>query len=910
MPTDSSVPESITIPDLLQGSWTSLVILTYGANLGFLESRLLGQLAQIPLRLVLADDFCLEERLKEAAATGQRLRVNRAYVAAPIRHPRAAHAKAILLANATTGLLLVGSGNLGPEGYASPGELWHAFTYEESRPEHLSEFTAVRGLIEGLASRGSLDPPTQEVLREVWSRSAWLTEPGQELSTVRHNLEVPLAEQLAAEVNWKVEQLTAYAPFHDSECRALAWLVDRFKPRRLRILLRGDTSVDADRLNSVLTTHPNSKCMRVVVTDDPATYLHAKWVHLEGAKNEALLTGSSNLSRPAMLNSAESGNVELGVINHGPQGHFGHLYEPLLLETIEGPEALDVTYKVPAEPATQSDVPRLLWSRLDGNELTLMFDRPMSLETDLTILGSAGAIASEHRMVDDCSVRIRLSPHDATALTDVGRIEVCIGDESGGEVTWPYHLGSLLGRLDRAANRDLLSQAGDLPEADAELYELLQALESTLIFDPESAWRVAAPQTPPGNIDGDEQHLRWEELDWERIQRDPRYRGYHFRGATAGVPPTEIQVILAAISGKIGDLGDLEKTLGSSDLSADNESNLARESEYPSDAELESNEAQEETESRPLAIRTRTRMAFNRFVTRYAAAARDRGFVEKLGPILTVHNATIFNNLLIQLLTRDIVEPTNAIAAQIASWEMLWGTSDQPGLLERLAGDEREAAERVLAEADDRSTTLRALSGCVDYDLTLDLKVQLRGLVVRLLTDPLFELDAHLIEAAAPDTRQAKALVDNLESLACRLSDAEIAEFVVAPMSLTQRDTHWDTERIKRLDPAGGRSYDSGCATLMINRTLDDLNCDMVLAALERFVVATGMADDSKSYWRIKFSGNENTLGYWDAAANFGLSIVGNTEIEFDSLDVIWPRWFSRLQELSATVGEAGRRSA
>lgn len=910
MPSDSSVPGSITIPDLLQGSWTSLVILTYGANLGFLESRLLAQLAQIPLRLVLADGLHLQERLKEAADTGQRLRVNRAYVAGPIRHPRAAHAKAILLANATTGLLLVGSGNLGPEGYASPGELWHAFAYEESRPEHLSEFTSVRGLIEGLASRGALDPPTQEVLREVWSRSAWLTLPGQELSTVRHNLEVPLAEQLAAEVNWKVEQLTAYAPFHDSECRALAWLVDRFKPRRLRILIRGDTSVDADRLNSVLTAQPNSKCMRVVVTDDPATYLHAKWVHLEGTKNEALLTGSANLSRPAMLNSAESGNVELGVINHGPRGHFGYLYEPLLLETIDGPEVLDVTYKAPAESPLQSDVPRLLWSRLDGNELTLMFDRPMSLEMELTILGSVGAIAGEHRMVDDCSVRIRLSPHDATALTDVGRIEVRIGDESSGEVTWPYHLGSLLGRLDRAANRDLLSQTGDLPEADAELYELLQALESTLIFDPESAWRVAAPQTQPGIVDGDEQHLRWEELDWERIQRDPRYRGYHFRGATAGVPPTEIQVILAAISGKLGDLGDLERALGSSDLSADNESNLARESEYPSDAESESNEAQEETESRPLAIRTRTRMAFNRFVTRYAAAARDRGFVEKLGPILTVHNATIFNNLLIQLLTRDIVEPTNAIAAQIASWEMLWGTASQPGLLEQLAGDERDAAERVLVEADDRSTTLSALAGCVDYDLSVDLKAQLRGLVVRLLTDPLFKLDPQLIEATAPDTRQAKALVNNLESLACRLSDAEVAEYVVAPMGITHLDTHWDTEVIMRQNPASGRPHQSSCNTLMIDRAIVGLNYDIVLSALHRFVIATGLSGSSDGYWRIKFPSNAKALGYWDDDANFGLSIVGDSDIEFDRLDVVWPGWFSRLKDLSAAVGQPKRQTA
>ena len=67
-----------------------VVVMTDGANLGFLESRLSGRLAQIPLRVVLADQNRLEERLLEAAATGQRLRMaNRTYVAGSIRHPRA-----------------------------------------------------------------------------------------------------------------------------------------------------------------------------------------------------------------------------------------------------------------------------------------------------------------------------------------------------------------------------------------------------------------------------------------------------------------------------------------------------------------------------------------------------------------------------------------------------------------------------------------------------------------------------------------------------------------------------------------------------------------------------------------------------------------------------------------------------
>ena len=56
-------------------------------------------------------------------------------------------------------------------------------------------------------------------------------------------------------------------------------------------------------------------------------------------------------------------------------------------------------------------------------------------------------------------------------------------------------------------------------------------------------------------------------------------------------------------------------------------------------------------------------MAFKRFVTRYAAATRDTTFTEKLGPVLAVHNATIFNHFLAQLLSRNIVEPTKATPA-------------------------------------------------------------------------------------------------------------------------------------------------------------------------------------------------------------------------------------------------------
>lgn len=206
MTNDTAVPEAITIPDLLQGAWTSVLVLTYSANLLFLESKLLSQIAQVPLRVVLADQKRLADRFNEAVDTGQRLRMaNRTYVAGPIRHNRAAHAKAILLANATEGLLVVGSGNLSQDGYASPGELWHVFAYNDRRPEHLAEFMTIRGLIDGLANRGALDPPASQMVQLVWSYCPWLPKSNHIPATVRHNLEVSLAEQFAAQVTWKVE---------------------------------------------------------------------------------------------------------------------------------------------------------------------------------------------------------------------------------------------------------------------------------------------------------------------------------------------------------------------------------------------------------------------------------------------------------------------------------------------------------------------------------------------------------------------------------------------------------------------------------------------------------------------------------------------------------------------------------
>lgn len=551
----------VVIPELLQGQWTTALICTYGVDLTFFETRLLGQLAQIPLRIVLADDGQLAESLAESARTGQRHRLaNKAYVAAPVRHPRAAHGKLIALLGPSSGLLVVGSGNLGYEGYAAPGELWHLYAYSDERPEHLQEFASARAYVDGLAQRGLVDPPVVELLQTAWGQSPWIPAGPASPSALRSSLGVPIIEQLRSEVDGPVDELIAHAPFHDADCAALRTLIERFQPTRTRILLTDATSADPASIQRVMLHAPSPVIERVHVKAEPGAYIHAKWVHLIHGTSETLLTGSANLSRAALLRSAGNGNVELGVITHGGQGAFDSLYAHLERSEIDNPSSLKISFQgAPPGDTVEALQPILLWSRIDAARLTLAFDRSIPDGTSIVVEDHAGSPVEWTSMeIDGAQVRLSLTRDSADRLAEGGRIQVMLdGDDSQISHSWPYHLAQLRGRLDKVGQRDRLQHVGDLPEQDAELYELLQELDATLIIDRASVWRIAKGNepTPVATDDDGEPSIRLEDLDWTRVRRDHRYGGYFGRSGGPGVAPTDIQVILAAIAGRLGALG-------------------------------------------------------------------------------------------------------------------------------------------------------------------------------------------------------------------------------------------------------------------------------------------------------------------------------------------------------------------
>jgi hypothetical protein len=369
--------------DLLRavGEAEEVLILSYTANLDYFERFVLSETRRMQaIATIISDPSMLVA--DPLAVSGAGLRYTSAFARCP--GGTAFHPKLIVIAGHDHATVAVGSGNMTLAGWHSSEEIWTYFHAEKGcGPD------ALRGVSRLL--RQLTDGPVQVSSGAIrgLERTADLldgldaSEPGPELVS---SLDGPIIESLAA---GPVDELILYSPFYDSDLSALRAVHERLNPDETRVFVQNRTSVDGD----ALTQWAKEKSAELLWCPDGA-YRHGKLIEWSVSGERVALTGSPNLSAPALL---------LGIGNPGRLANC----EIALIGAINESMA-------PPEISTPTDT---------VNSLRFSSDVPYSTGAGIVILGAT--------LTDQGDLRIEL----ADALVSPAKLQVY--DETREWVSFP-----------------------------------------------------------------------------------------------------------------------------------------------------------------------------------------------------------------------------------------------------------------------------------------------------------------------------------------------------------------------------------------------------------------------------------------------------------------------------------------
>lgn len=928
------VSERLSVPEVLAKPRDHAVICTFGAQLDFYEGALWRHVSRARNRIVLADDVVLAAQLGDLASGGSRLRhVNRHYVVAPITNAGSAHAKFILLVDAAGGTLLVGSGNLSIDGYASRGEVFIRYDITDTDATHLPEFQAVKSFLDLTIARGYLDNRARQHLDAVWSEIPWIWSPATRNAAVRHNLLEPLGDQIVDEVAGEaVEQLTVHAPFYDRDCAALRRLIEVLRPGHTTVLVQaGRTSVDPAALAEVLAAAPGTSEVRLAVAPEfPETYLHAKLVLIRTTSRWLAVTGSANLSVAALWRTDQTrdgrpaGNIELITFRESQPEGFDELLGGLDLdEPAEEVRNLDVAYLGDVESTPADNRPRLLRGTWADATLTLEAagDLPHG-ELTLIVAGTTepGGVLRDRRTY-------RVAPSiEARAALDTRAVPVWlhIATDVGGIDTtpvFPYHAASLAALLTAQRDPEMLRKAASLDMAnDDDLTSLLDELDAALVIDRTSLWRLARRSPPPDLVgaDSDGPRRAWQDLDFDALRRHPKLAQYE--GASRRADPleaTDLQIVLSAITEHFRGFGNHDEpqpfgeTTGQSegaydvDLDGPAASLPGDDDGTPTDQTVEDFEAEseddDERERRRLRVETRNRLAWQRFVERFTKALRDRDFLEVVGPQVALTNAVILNHLLALLVAKGVVAPDKGVEYQVELWSFLFGDAAVDGYIGSLSEDDQWLAMEAF---DQRRSALIILSA-VDLAMQLTkqhdlhaLRVRLRHVWRRILVAPTLAFTPEILhQASQPGLRPSSRPTASLCAFAKEATREDVDDAVAACLGIAPAQITVRKETVTRgAQPAAVNVAEVGDSNVQLTPQL-------AIAALRAAVAA----DPAIDYVRIKHLPS-GVVVTWDRRLNdcWRYDSVNRDLVDLTEPTGVDPPWLAAVNTLAA----AGRAAA
>lgn len=896
---------------LFDEEWDSIIITTYGADLVFYERDLWRQINRAKNRLIFVDGRQVQRRLLAAESASPLRHVNRSYVLAPLRLAGNAHAKLILLLAEDRGLLAVGSGNLGLDGYASQGECFTTYRWAEEYPQHLHAFVAVKDFFEEVTARRLVDKIVKPLLQQAWQDAPWVYGAvGEATSTVRHNLEQPLLDQFIDVIDGRlVRELVVHAPFYDHQCRALSELIDRTRPQSLRILLQEQiTSVDPSRLSEVLAEASSHVEVRAVQAHERGTFLHAKFVVARLNSSDVCLQGSPNLSTPALLQDGLTGNIEIANLLEGTPGVFEHLVSDLVVSADPvnvsslglslaegGDDSDDEDYALPAR--------ELSWvpPRLAG-----VFKGVVDTPPGLIVGGTAVDDVEWHLDVP----RDGKTPFTAilgeSAAVELDRVAAVTFVFDSGRRTapaYPYHLNTLIALSSGQGRTELLRRAGDFDLDDEEIEQLLVQLDEVLIVDGRSLWRMLKRKVPEPADDEMSVTLSYNDLDWDAIRSHPKlaqYRAWNQRGQA---DPTGLGILLGSIadrfrsevrqrSGK-GAVGGAED-----DTSGDSLDDLAKSIDAEDEQTAESEQA--EVEDRRMGSRTRIRRQFRSFVKRFVTGLSDMEFTRLVGPSVIVPSYVVFNHLCWKLAQLDLIDRPFVVDAQLELWKFFWGDADGSGYLMTMSEAEQLASIEIL-DAHCAEAVLLA-SVYQSYGIACELKeaevVRLRDQWRLFLTHDLGGIgtasvhDAATVSGIGPDLLPLADFIADLAGLAEYTPDREVISAVAGIAGC----------RASAVSRKNGKVYrgDFGDCFVDVFEISDPL-VELDSSTTRHLFSELARLLPEEQYLRIRHT-LTGTVAYADYELGYGLwyDPQADEELEFDPPTPITYPWDAAVERLQA----------
>ena len=901
----------VCVPTLFDGAWDSVIITTYGADLAFYERDLWQQINRAKNRLVFADDRQLRRRILARDSTGPLRHVNRSYVLAPMRLPRAAHAKLILLLAEDRGLLAVGSGNLGMDGYASQGESFTTYRWSEDTHQHLHAFVAAKDFLDQVVDRGLVDEVVRPRLHQAWQDAPWIFGAVDEaISTVRHNLELPLLDQIVDVIDGRpVRELIVHAPFYDHRCSALSDLITGTQPQSLRILLQERrTSVDPQRLSEVLSTAPGHVDIRSVEAHETGTFLHAKLVVARLDTSDVCLQGSPNLSTSALLQDSLAGNIEIANLLEAAPGAFDHLISGLVLSASPVDlSSLDLSFDNdeddPDDGAYEPSVRELSWT---PPRLTGFFQGEVSTPPDL-IVGESTADDVEWHLYtpeDGMTQFSAVLGESATAqLNRVNAVAFVFDLDRRTVPAYPYHLNALAALASGQGRTDLLKRAGDFDLDDEELEQLLVQLEEVLIVDGRSLWQMLKRKVPEPLDEEESAALRYDDLDWDAIRAHPKlaqYRAWDQRGRP---DPTGLGILLESIADRLRSEVRQRRGLGAAEefeteILGDSLDDLAKAIEAEDEETAEAEQA--EVERRRMSARTRARRQFGSFVKRFVTGLTDTEFTRHVGPSVIVPSYVVFNHLCWRLAQLDLIDRHFVVDAQVELWRFFWGDAEEPGYLATMS--EKEQIESIdILDAHDAEAVLLA-SVHQAYDIAWELEdadvVRVRDTWRVILTHDLGGVgeasvrDAAAISGTGPDPLPLADFVTDLAELAEYTPDHEVFTVVAGIVGCRTSALSRTERKVRR-----GNLGDEVVEVFEISDVAANLSPSTALQLISELARLL----PEKPYLRVSHPPTR-TVAYADYELGVGLQYDPqiDEEFEFDPPVAKTRRWDAEVDRLHA----------